>query len=198
MGVKVEGVRSDERVVVADSTARNRKLLIGAVVVVVVVVVAAFVATSALKGTPTYGPVGHQFQADFAGSATQAGAAQVGSFQATSGVSGVESWRYGTSSATQIIEIESIPANDPFLNYGADATNLLLQELTGSHAVTISGLPGVELLSTGGTGVGGISTAFPYTDTAVLLQGDTQYIVSASGDSQSSVQGFVHSFKTVG
>ena len=197
MGVKVEGVRADERVAVTDSTARNRKLLIGGAIFVVILVVIAVVVVQALKPVPTYGPAGHQFQASFGGSAAQSGALQVGSFRAASGVTGVESWRYASSSIEEVIQIEKFPSNDPYLLYGANATNLLIQELAGSHSVTISGLPGVELLTTNSSSTG-LSTAFPYTDQAVLLQGDTQFVISASGNSQPDVQSFVHSFKTVG
>lgn len=196
MGVKVEGVRADERVAVADTTARNRRMLIGGAIFVVVVVVVAIVVVQALKPTPTYGPAGHEFQAAFGGGATQSGAQQVGSFRAASGVTGVESWRYANSSVSEVVLIENFPKNDPFLIEGADATNLLIQELPGSHSVTISGLPGVELVST--SSGSGFSTNFPYTDQAVLLQGDTQFVISASGNSQSSVQSFVHSFKSTG
>jgi hypothetical protein len=197
MGVKVEGVRADERVVVADTTARNRKMLIGGAIFVVVVAVLAVVVMQALKPTPTYGPVGHEFQAAFGGGATQSGALQVGSFRAANGVTGVESWRYANSSITEVVQIENFPSNDPYLNYGADATNLLIQGLGGGHAVRVSGLPGAELLTTSGTG-GLVQTAFPYTDQMVLIQGEALFVVTASGNSQSSVTGFVHSFKTVG
>lgn len=197
MGVKVEGVRADERVAVADTTARNRRMLIGGAIFVVVVAVVAVVVVQALKPTPTYGPVGHEFQVSFGGGATQSGAQQVGSFRAASGVTGVESWRYANSSISEVVQIENFPKNDPFLIEGADATNLLIQELPGSHSVTISGLPGVALLSSSSSSTG-FSTAFPYTDQAVLLQGDTQFVVSASGTSSSSVQNFVNSFKTTG
>lgn len=196
MGVKVEGVRADERVVVADTTARNRKMLIGGAIFLVIVVVGVIVAMQALKPVPTYGPAGHEFQASFGGGASQSGAQQVGSFRAASGVTGVESWRYQNSSISEVVQIENFPANDPFLNYGAAATNLLIQELPGSHGVTIAGLPGVALLSTNSDS--GFSTAFPYTDQAVLLQGDTQFVITASGNSSSDVQSFVNSFKTVG
>lgn len=196
MGVKVEGVRADERVAVADSTARNRKLLIGGGIALVVVVVVVVVLMEALKPVPTYGPVGHQFQIAFGGGPTQSGAANVGGFQATTGVSGQETWRFGNSSITETVEIESIPANDPFLLYGQAATGLLEQELPGSHAVSISGLIGVEATVSGSNG--GLSTTFPYTATAVLIQGNTQYIVQASGESESDVTSFVDSFKTVG
>jgi hypothetical protein len=197
MGVKVEGVRADERVAVTDTTVRNRRMLIGGGVVVVVVAVVAVVLLQSIKTTPTYGPVGHQFQVTFGGSATQsASQAQIGSFRAASGVTGVESWRYADSSVSETVQIEDFPANDPFLIDNSAATNLLLQELAGSHAVTISGLPGVEGLST--TTYNGVTAAFPYTDTAVLLQQDTQFIVTASGNSSSQVQSFVHSFQTTG
>jgi len=196
MGVKVEGVRADERVAVADTTARNRKMLIGGAILVVIVVVLAIVVVQAMKPVPTYGPVGHEFQASFTGSATQAGAAQVGSFRAAGGVTGIESWRYANSSISEVVQIENFPANDPFLNYGANATNLLIQELPGSHAVSISGLPGVELVTA--TSYSGLSTDFPYTAQAVLLQQDTQFIITASGSSKSNVEAFVSSFKTAG
>jgi hypothetical protein len=198
MGVKVEGVRADERVVVADTTARNRKMLIGGAIFVVIVVVAAVVVVQALKPVPTYGPAGHEFQASFGGGAVQSSTAQqVGSFRAASGVTGVESWRFASASVAEVVQIENFPTNDPFLIEGADATNLLIQELPGSHAVTISGLPGVELLSTTSYATG-YTANFPYTDQAILLQGDTQFVITAAGNSRSDVTSFVHSFKTVG
>ena len=46
------------------------------------------------------------------------------------------------------------------------------------------------------SGASSFSSSFPYTDIAVLLQGDTQFVISASGTSQSDAQRFVHSFKT--
>lgn len=198
MGVKVEGVRADERVAVADTTARNRKMLIAGAVVVVVIAVVAVVLVQAIKPVMTYGPVGHQFQVSFAGGATQSGQAeQIGSFRAASGVTGVESWRYADSTISETVQIGNFPPNDPFLIDNAAATNLLLQELSGSHAIALSGLTGVEASATTNYN-SGITAAFPYTDTAVLLQGDTQFVITASGNSASQVQTFVHSFKTVG
>lgn len=192
MGVKVEGVRSDERIAVADTTGRNRKLLLGGGAVVVVLVVLIVVLVEALAPTATYGPVGHQFRINFDGAPTQSGAAQLGGFNPTAGVTGQQSWRFGSSSVTETVLIEYFPPNDPFA-----PTNILSQELPQSHPVTISGLQGFETTAASSSS-NSYSTSFPYTDIAVLPQGDTQIVISASGTSQSAVQSFVHSFKTVG
>ncbi|HEV2361350.1 MAG TPA: hypothetical protein VGS21_06595, partial [Acidimicrobiales bacterium] len=65
MGVKVEGVRSGERVAVEDSVSKNRKTLgyvvAGALAVILLVVIV--LQLTAPKAT--YGPAGHRFQVGF-------------------------------------------------------------------------------------------------------------------------------------
>jgi hypothetical protein len=199
MGVKVEGVRADERVSLVDPAARKRRRRIvlggaGVAALALVVVLLMF-----LGGSPTvYGLSGQHFEVAFTGAPIQSGQlSQPTAFSAAPGVKGVESWRYGDASVSELVEIQQFPSNDPYLVLGKEADNLLAQELAGSHATTIGGLPGVELVTQGTPG--SLPGMFAVTETVVLLdpQAQIQYVLIASGPSVSAVSAFVGSFQVV-
>jgi hypothetical protein len=200
MGVKVEGVRADERVSLVDPAARRRRrrLLLGGGglgVLVLVVVLLMFVGGS----PPVYGPSGEHFEVAFTGAPIESGQlSEPTAFNAAPGVKGVQSWRYGDASVSELVEIQQFPANDPYLVLGDEADNLLAQELTGSHPTTIGGLPGVELVTQGTPG--SLPGLFAVTETVVLLdpQAQIQYVLIASGPSVSTVSAFIDSFHAAG
>lgn len=193
MGLKVEGVRSDERVRLTDSTQKNRKLLIGGVIGGLVLLVILIVVMMSGGGSSGYGSGSESFRVSFTGSPTQSATSQLSSgVKITSSVSNVQSWRYGNAGLTEMVQSETVDPTDNFLGQGVEAVQILQPELPGSTPVTINGLSGVEVFST--SGGSGLSAAFPYSDTALLLDGNTLFVVSAAGDSKSDVTGFVHSF----
>jgi hypothetical protein len=200
VGVKVDGVRPDERTSLVDpvARARRRRFLLGggfggALLVLILLVLI-------LGGSPAvYGPQNRHFEIAFTGAPIESGGqlAQPTAFSAVPGIQGVESWRYGDSSVSELVEVEQFPADDPYLVLGKEADNLLAQELPGSRATTVGNLPGVELITQGSPA--SLPGLFPVTETAVLINPKTQsqYILIASGESVSDTSGFVDSFKAV-
>ncbi len=191
IGVKVEGVRSEERVILADTTSRNRKLLFGAIATVVVALVAVFGLMQALKPTPEYGPAGHKFEVDFGGTPSQSSQAIANNQVSSVGgsLSSIQTYTYANTTMSQAVEVGNVTEQI----FGNDASPNLESELPHGSLTTIAGLPASTLVTQTG------SLTYPVEETVLMINvnAQIQYEIQVQGKTLADIQAFVQSFKLV-